>query len=298
MPDVHPTVIAALLTATAAILAALITTWRKSSPSAGPTFTATTSGENSPINQQLIDQSTQLTVTHNYPAKPPSVKSEGSGEQESSSDVGPWVIIAFATCAAVTLVWLMARYWTQIAIAVAVVVAVCLIITASTWLTWRSLSTSSRWLSALIVALSAAVVWAVLVIPTGVGPVKSLPDLAAQTGRDGGSLSALVKHLSIETTAAYTYRLGGLILLILVLVMTTAEGWGMSILAREARRTHPRSTVLRVGARLAGLFDVSPSRIASFTFLAILAVALIHPASLGWLLDKMHQAQQAGVSTR
>lgn len=61
MPDINPTVPAAIITGSTALLAAGVTAWRKSG-GGGPTMTATTYGDNSPINQQLLQRTVHVEV--------------------------------------------------------------------------------------------------------------------------------------------------------------------------------------------------------------------------------------------
>ena len=289
MPELSPTIIGALITATAALVAALITAWRKSG-GGGPQMTAT--GNSGPVNQQIIDQSSRYTIEHHrtvHHSETPQARPAAATQSETD----PWALMAASLAGGLLVVWLMATQWQRIAVTVTAVVACCLLVTAWSWRSWRTLAASTRWLSGMIVALSALVIWATMVIPSGFGPVKSLPDIATATALGGGSISAALAHLNMETMFAYVLRLMGLAMLLFLLVMTTAEGWGLTMLTRELRRVSPRARRVRTGSRLAGLFALSPGTIVGLSLTTLLALAIIHPASLGWILDRMHQMSQS-----
>ncbi len=147
---------------------------------------------------------------------------------------------------------------------------------------------SGCWLSGIIVIASAAVVWSVFVVPAGFAGIPGLAELAAAIAAGtGDTMTNFLDVLSIEIVFAYTMRILGLATLLYLLTVTTAEAWGMAILGREADRDVPREGMMRFGARLAAIFPVTLSRMLAFTVMLAIAIALIHPASLGWFLSLM-----------
>lgn len=246
-------------------------------------------GITGPVNQQMIDQSRHVTVQAAAPpgdtGSAPVTRNRPAPVDTESDPWGPFILAALATLAAM---WALATWWDQIAITILALVTLSLVSTAATWFTWRSSGTSARWLSGIIVMASAAVVWAVFVVPAGFGEIPSLAELAAGMASGTGTrVTNFLDVLSIPTTFAYAMRLVGLGALLYLLAMTTAEAWGMAILGREAGREVPRDGIMRLGARLASLFPVTPSRMLGFTVMLAIAIVLIHPATLGWFLSLM-----------
>lgn len=291
LSTIDPNVLATILLAVATLAQAVATIVGSSLSRhrGGGGHAQTATGNSAPVNQQMIDQSRHVTVqaaaaTHESRATTATKNRPAAIDTESD----PWAPFVLAGLATLAAMWALTTWWDQIAVIILSLVTISLVSTAATWFTWRSLGVSARWLSGIIVIASAAVVWSVFVVPAGFAGIPGLAELAAAIAAGtGDTMTNFLDVLSIEIVFAYTMRILGLATLLYLLTVTTAEAWGMAILGREADRDVPREGMMRFGARLAAIFPVTLSRMLAFTVMLAIAIALIHPASLGWFLSLM-----------
>lgn len=292
----------ALITVLGTIAAALLGRDRHTG---SPTQIAT--GNSGPVNQSMTHHAQTVVFEHSpSPKQAPPVPAPANTSEQGDDETWIFVLAAFAVLVAIVL------WWDTIAAVVISLVALSRLITAGTWFSRRGLGTTSRWLSALTFIVSAAVVWAVIVFPNGFSTVPSLEPIA-QTLRAEGVLEIVSVLMGNTGVLLYLFRFFGLGILLFLLAITTAEVWGLAILSRvaievtdhptgdagpnpvpgastrEARRAareqkrHERR--LRLGTWLAARFPLTPGRMLWFTAMLAIAVALVHPATLGWFHD-------------
>lgn len=206
------------------------------------------------------------------------------GDSDGSIFVG--LAILFMAVGSVACL-IMSRYWPIFELTVQVVVALGIFLSAALWRRWPQGLPAQFGLRLLIVVLGASMLWAVSVIPYGIASVPDLAYLDRHTRRldFGDALRQVLSILGLAGMTAYVYRLVGLLVLTILLLMLCAKAWGVALISQDDA-VDARSWRTALGARLTGSRSFGWPQVAAMLIPSALAIALIHPATLEWLLTR------------
>lgn len=294
MPDLPSLLNAPWAQPLAGLLVTALGSWlgsRKPSAGGGITQTATTHGTNSPVTQTVNQNTWHITPTPSAAA--PATRTGATSSSPASSDDEAASVILFGLAAVVgvaAVTWAVAVNWSLFTLGLRAVTLLALFVTALTWWRWPHGVRGAWCLRILITGIGSAVLWALTVLPVPVGREPSLVAIQRMTAGMNvtDSIAATIRALSMEGLLTYELRLAGLLFLLLMLYVTTSRGLGAVIAESGAQRKSPSHSLIRLGNRLMGSSTMGVGYFLGAVLASAAAVALIHPFTVGRLLELIY----------
>lgn len=218
------------------------------------------------------------------PPSPQATPTPRSSDDDTEVVVG-LIFAVFIGVAALT--WAVASNWTVVSLVLRLLVLLALFVVALSWWHWPPGIVGAWPLRIGVTLVGSAILWALTVLPVPVGGEPSLSTIVKATSGlpVGDSISKTMSLLGVTGVLTYEMRLGGLSLLLVLLSTMARRGLGAALADVAARCAPPRLGLLRAGNWLMGSARMGFGYFAVSAILCTVAVLIIHPFTLGWILS-------------